>query len=142
MIGEREDSFIVSLPLRAADDSGKAEGIRRTGFNQLWTARFMTYRTQACRHPSQLGESLMLEPGWIAVTSIDNRYQPSIEPLCYLRICLTADDKAARWRALIENIDRGRSHGVQNVLIRGPDCCFRCAVTQASSREGIWYLIL
>jgi len=145
MVGESGDSFMVTIRIHTQDSKRqgkyKVEGIdsiRRTGFNELWRARSGARETRSCRHPQQFGGSLKLEPGWDTLFGLGH-----IEIQCSsgtLRIFETAGDTVARWRTLLDVV---WNDGVkERILIRTPDCCLSCAVSQASSGKGRCWLIL
>jgi hypothetical protein len=142
MVGERGDSFVVSLHLQTlAQSLGEglaSDVIRRTGYCQLWTSLFKIGKTKSCQHRTLLGEKVMLEPGWTTFSGFG--FLGTIE-FGKLNICLTAGSGAARWNALISIIEN-RSRETQSILLRGADCCFSCAVRQASAEEGDWFLVL
>jgi hypothetical protein len=59
---------------------------------------------------------------------------------------MTSGNKAARWRALITiaylRDKAGEDGEEENVLLRTTDCCIGCAIDQAYSQEGNWFVIL
>lgn len=102
LIGERGDSFVVTLRLHRLDPLRKPETVmadtRRTGFSELWCARYFADQTLPCQHPTRLEEPLELAPGWTTL--------------------------------LLSLFSQRESHGALiQLLIRGIDCCFRCAAT-------------
>jgi hypothetical protein len=145
-VGENGDSWMITLrlQLRNVDEfsSARKEALTgRTGFKELWSSRFVACKTRACQHPWQLGDRIELEPGWRTFSGFGDRSDPELPEK--LRISLTAGDKVARWRALLNIFDMPVVDiTMPHIMIRGDNCCFRCAVGQASSQSGEWYLIL
>jgi hypothetical protein len=142
MVGERGDSFVVSFQLQSLAQSHGEEStsdvIRRTGYCQLWSSLFKVRKTKSCQHHTVLGENVMLEPGWTTFSGFG--FLGMIE-FGKLNICLTAGSGTARWHALI-SIFENRTRETQSILLRGVDCCFSCAVRQASAEDGDWFLVL
>jgi hypothetical protein len=145
LIGENGDSFVITLRLlhkevAKLDARGKAgnanksmtDVTRRSGYNELWSALWMVERTVPCQHQCLPGEELILEPGWTTLAGYGDH--GSVEDFGPVKICLTAGSSAARWRALL-SIAGNRALGDEAVILRGSDCCFKCAVMQATNQN-------
>jgi len=142
LYGEKNDSFIVTLRLDSNAD-GKTY-TRRTGYSELYTAIWMIRKTVPCDHAFESKERLKLPPGCSTVGSFGDRdglvdERADLEFLDHERvvICLTANNSAARWRALVA-IAYSRIHvsgkaiSPRACLLRGPDCCFKCSLSQTA----------
>lgn len=144
LVGEKGDAFMVSLrmslePSKSGYLTVHGQSIRRTGYNELWSALWATQKTDHCSHTPHCGDKIKLEPGWVVVSGYEDH--GSFEDIGRLMICLTACDPVARWRALI-GIREHVSGGSHRILLRTVDCCLQCAVDQALRRPGHWYLVL
>ena len=142
LVGERGDSFIVTLRFRVKKVDARSPtriSTRRSGYNELWSALWIVNKSKPCGHPCRLGDSILLEPGWSVVSGFGDH--GSMDVLGRLIICQTAASPAARWRALI-GIFGCRDTNRSQVLLRGDDCCLTCVVQQAAVREGNWYVVL
>ncbi|KAF2429950.1 hypothetical protein EJ08DRAFT_256800 [Tothia fuscella] len=96
-IGDSEDSFLITLRIKRVDE--KHEGIRRTGFRALWDSQFMARKIKKCHHTIQEQMTSTLEPRWTTCAGVEPHV---FEPDGDLTICLTANNKEARWSALLE----------------------------------------
>src|SRR5579871_723170 len=69
LIGERGDSFVVSLRLNSVQDVTTRD---RTGYNRLAAAIWTVQKTRPCPHGSGSGlrDKVVLDPGCTAVASI------------------------------------------------------------------------
>ena len=153
LIGESGDSFVITLRLLHKDAAeleppGKVDNtkkmmvdiIRRSGYNELWSALWMVQKTMPCQHPSRPGEEITLEPGWNTLAGYGDH--GTLEEFGRVKICLTAGSASARWRALL-SIAEHRGIGEEAVILRGSDCCFKCAVEQAAvqSTDGCYVVL-
>jgi len=143
LIGERGDSFVVSLRLNAGNDLVTRD---RTGYNELAAAIWRAQKTRPCPHGSgaRLGDNVVLDPGCTAVSSVS--ISTDFKLYGSVTVLLTAGVAAARWRALlcIAQHTSDEDYGFTPVILRGPDCCFRCALDQALERVnvGVWCVVL
>lgn len=143
LIGERGDSFVVSLRLNSGQDVTTRD---RTGYNELAAAIRTVQKTRPCRHGSgcRLRDNVVLEPGCTAVSSIS--VTADLTQYGSVIIFLTAGVAAARWRALLSIAQHtsDEDYGFTPVILRGPDCCFRCSLDQALERVGVgvWCVVL
>lgn len=148
-VGERGDSFVVTVQLKTKPMSRKNVGgvsgptpnVHRTGYRQLWTALSPVRHTNPCSHDPTLPNTLSLSPGW---SLIEGFAKDATLKLRKWNMFATAANSAARWRALLsvfQNQDFNSTQ-IQNVVLRGPDCCLDCAMEQTSKQDGEWYLIL
>ena len=132
LCGDREDTFVVTV--RLVDQVGDHALVRRTGYRELNGALSLLNKSESCTHRSQKGDKIVLSPGCSTVEGFGDFSERDGK----VTICLTAYDRAARWRAIIataclENVQ---------VLLRGATCCFSCAVDQVARQPGKWFLIL
>lgn len=139
LVGERGDSFVVSLRLQHSTSTT----VRRTGYFELFRALWYAEKTRGCPHVVELENKVDLEPGWKAVAGFAD--DGIFDMFGSTLICLTASNRAARWRTLltIANSPSGR-HGYTPTMLRGLDCCFQCAINQTIKRAGqnTWCIIL
>ncbi|KAH8669604.1 hypothetical protein BGZ60DRAFT_528080 [Tricladium varicosporioides] len=141
LVGEKGDSFVVSLRMSLKPTMGGyltnlVQSVRRTGYNELWSALWTIEKTDNCSHMPHYGDKANLEPGWKFISGYEDS---SFEHTYRLIICLTACDPVARWRTLI-TIFEHRTSGSHRVLLRGAACCLRCSVDQALRRPGLGIL--
>ncbi|KAL9116338.1 MAG: hypothetical protein Q9187_007138 [Circinaria calcarea] len=134
LCGERRDSFVVNLRLNTQDEG--SQQTRRTGYAELFSALWTVQKTDDCAHPQMKDERLTLAPGCATFSRCGD--EGSLHLGERVAICLTAHNKAARWKALIA-IAKGRNWTkkyedvrFQQVLLRGERCCFRCAINQTA----------
>ena len=149
--GERQDNFLVNLRLIMPGPASSVGTItRRTGLRELNAASWMTELTQSCDHQVVGREEVILPRGCAAVRGFGELGNGAGKPLPSERIliCLTANNVAARWRALIAiksetEITKKPPHGIcTGVLLRKIDCCLKCAITQTVTRPGNYILVL
>lgn len=147
--GERRDSFVLSLRLIKinADGQTESEQTRRTGYSEKHRALWRTRTTKACLHGPSANKKHVLPPGCVTVSGFgDHGVNLSNAPfglVAKVYICLTAGNKASRWRALIAAAaTQEDADCFVPIMLRGSGCCFKCAVDQTLEREGVWYLIL
>ena len=64
-------------------------------------------------------------------------------------ICLTAHSVGARWLAIatipwvsIDGDSDVENPGCRQILLRRNDCCLQCAIDEAASQTGKWFIIL
>lgn len=138
LFGDIGDSFSVALRIQKTGTGG--DGILITGIRQLWDSRFMAQKIKRCKHNSDTGETLLLEPRWVTCTGIEHS---SFNPDGNLAICLTANNSVSRWAALVATmiqrtylIHLDKDAKCKEVKLRGQQTCFRCAVSQANSEMG------
>jgi hypothetical protein len=141
LIGEAHDSFVVNL--RMVTEQQGLRHTRRTGYRELCAALWTTLPTSPCSHPSRDTYKQTLPANCVSISG-ENTDRSEID--ARLVICLTSGNKAARWRALVtiaHRRDEKGSVGVsENVLLRGKDCCIKCAINQAYEKAGNWFVIL
>ena len=101
--GERHDSFLLNLRLvMPGPASSLATITRRTGPGELNAALFITELTPSCDHRVKVQEEVTLPTGCAAVKGFGKLgYRTGKLPSERILICLTANNVAARWRALI-----------------------------------------
>lgn len=155
MIGERGDSLMVTLrlysqPIHGAKISDLSE-VRRTGYNELWTAMYTVEKTSPCNHPKRSQEEVILEPGCATIVGFAdyNRVSKDSEdleiyqsPWTGVKIYLTTGNTAARWRALISIWSSHGGYTYYRTVLRDDRCCMKCAVVQATQQTGAWYVVL
>ena len=141
--GERGDSFVISPRFLECPPAESPETTiaRRTGFNEMLGALWMSIRTQQCSHVSNNKNPITLPPGCVALSGFGDHGGLDMKAKVY--VCMTARNKYARWRALLAistmAIDRSKSIPV---LLRDQDCCLQCALDQALTSPGMWFLVL
>ena len=149
--GERDDSFVLNLRLVMPGPVSSAATItRRTGLRALNAALWIAQLTQSCDHRLKMREEVMLPTGCAAVKDFGKLGYGSGKPLPSERIliCLTANNVAARWHALIaihsetDVNNRSPDRLCTGVLLRKSDCCLKCAITQVVTRPGHWFSVL
>ena len=147
--GERGDAFVLSLRLHDTDATGAviADSVRRSGYNELYNALWRSVRTSPCPHGSTASKTMTLPPGCVAFSGFGDHgislQGAGPEFQARIHICLTAGNRAARWRALtaIAATQEAADKFVP-VLLRAANCCLTCAVEQALVKEGVWFLVL
>ncbi len=116
---------------------------RWTGYRELFGALWTVTRTTPCQHPQLKNSEATIPPGCTTVSGFgDDDHNLPEEKLV---ICLTAHSQVARWRVLISLArirDQKGKNELLNVMLRGKDCCFKCAVDQCLIRSHQWFLVL
>ena len=95
MCGDREDTFVVTI--RLADRVETHTLVRRTGYREFYSSLCNVIKTRHCEHPSHKTDKVLLSPGCSTVMGFGD----GLERDGKVTICLTAGDRAARWRAII-----------------------------------------
>lgn len=144
--GERHDSFVVSL--RLIHEHFGNEYTRRSGYLEFFKAAWQVRHIKACPDNPHTKVKLRLQPGYATLSSFGDRYDPQDERsqggMSRVLICLTANNTAARWRALISILNT-RREGLGNrrlVLLRGNDCCFQYAIDEIIGSLSKWFIVL
>lgn len=160
--GDQRGCFLVTLRLNANNPPGpdsehrrytgfsnmsqREVESRRCGYRELFASLWGVRRSQSCEHES----SAIKLPLSCASVSGFGDLQMSMSELkqtARIIVCLTAHNSSARWRALLA-IHANRFvfsppyEAVDNVLLRGKDCCLQCAVNQALVQPSHWFVIL
>ena len=138
LVGERGDSFLVTIRLKAEEPHPVGSCTMRTGYRQMWRMLWQTHHTDHCKHPRVKLDTLRVRPGWIARRAF---YPQVFEAKEQYRVCRTAGSSARRWIALLSAPTYGGEER-QLVRLRGSKCCIQCALNQTETREGTWCLIL
>ena len=141
LCGERRDSFIVSLRMALYDRGSTST--RRAGYRELYHAIWTVQKTKSCQHPIRNKEKLTLTPGFATISGFGDKDPWECDER--IRICLTAHNETARWRALLAIAHTRQpvaAEGLVQVMLRGNDCCFKCAIAQTSTRSGKWFIVL
>ncbi len=135
LCGDREDTFVV-VTIRLADQVDTHSLVRRTGYQELYSPLCNVNKTRQCKHSSHKSDSVVLSPGCSTVIGFGDRSERDGK----VTICLTAGDRAARWRVIIATA----IEPLPNVLVclRGRDCCYACAIDQVAKEPGKWFSIL
>ncbi|CAL8575148.1 hypothetical protein XPA_001090 [Xanthoria parietina] len=156
LCGDRHGSFLVNVrfslqkPARKGvrrtgwkEDVGNETETRRTGYRELFAALWGVQRTEGCQHESS---ELRLPLSCVSVSRFGDLEMSKLKEKARVYICLTARNSCARWRALLAV--HMNSHVfpqfdvIKQVMLRGEDCCFQCAVKQTLVRAGHWFLVL
>jgi hypothetical protein len=143
-IGEDGDSFIVILRIHslvaAQNEVDENVLFKRTGSRDLFRSIWTCQKTVRCGHHQENPQEMILEPGLRAVPAEeDTCFQNSSVTRC---IYLTASNSAARWQALVNVLYDGCGRSFRPTMVRGRDCCLKCAVDQTIRRSGFWCLVL
>jgi hypothetical protein len=140
--GERGDTFVLSLRLYETDATGAviADSVRRSGYNEFYNALWRSVKTFPCSHGSAANKTMTLPPGCVALSGFGEHgislqgADPDFQARTH--ICLTAGNRAARWRALTAiAMNQEAADKFVPILLRGADCCFTCAVDQALKKR-------
>lgn len=117
---------------------------RRTGYHELWRAISMVEVTETCDHATADEETILLEPGWATISHFGELPSEYVSQWDWGRtlICLTAGNPAARWLCILSITRFFDSQNCKGFVLRSLGCCMKCAILQASQREGNWYVIL
>lgn len=157
LCGDRHGSFLVTVRLSTEvppqpgqhkrtgwkEDTPREVESRRTGYRELFAAIWGLQHTRSCQHQDA---EIMLPLSCVSVSGFGDLQMQALKNTARIFICLTAKNSAARWRALIAihmnshvfpNIDM-----IHQVMLRGEDCCFQCAVDQTLVQAGYWFLVL
>ena len=139
LYGERNDSFIVTLRLTYEQYESNTF-TRRTGYAELFSALWLTRRTEPCDH-SLSAIRLALPPNCATVSCFGEEWFDFDQKVV---ICLTSGSSAARWRVLVAICysRAGRHWKERKVMLREKDCCFQCAIDTALAEEGSWFIVL
>ena len=141
--GERGDTFIISI--RIAMQEGKLASVRRTGFRELFTGAWCVIHAQKCNHLTLRPNDQHVLPGGCNAMTVHDDQDPWKWPN-KITFCLTAFNKAARWRALVAlAVYRDKSSMEEKkvkILLRDRACCFNCVVDQASLFTEKCFVIL
>ena len=149
--GERHDIFLLNLRLVMPRTASSPTTItRRTGLRELNAALWTTELTRSCDHQVKEREEVTLPTGCAAVNGFGTLGFGAGKPLPSERIliCLTANNVAARWRALIaiksemKEIKTLEHQKCVGGILRKSDCCLKCAITQTVTRPGNYILVL
>lgn len=140
MVGEQDDSFLITTSVENVDEDS-AGYYYRFGFYQLWRSIWGVCYSSRCPHPTRLGASLELQPGWMTISGPgnlrENKYQN-------LNIFLTAGNPGARWNVMLRLADTlfRPQLGTCRIFLRRPDTCLQCAAEEAGRHTPRSFLIL
>lgn len=146
--GHRGDAFLVSLRYSPAPPTG---AIRRSGYREMYNAAWRATPTQQCDHPLDRGldTPFLLPNGVFAVTVTGDMQLDDWISENKVLICLSVNQFAARWRALVAielllletgRLPRDFEHPI--VMLRELNCCCLCAIYQAMLQPGKCFLVL
>ena len=143
LCGEQMDNFILSIclktyapPLEDLNSVTQKSAFKtrvRAGYRAYHKALWSAQRSRRCEHSLQEHQEIRLPLDTVTMHAVSRNFD--VEENARIVIILTARNRFARWRALIDCIRR-------QILLRGNDCCFACVVDQAVSQPGRWYIIL
>lgn len=150
LVGEERDSFLVAQQLVATLQSDQSEHVgqegpvkyvTRVGYCELYHAVWISRRTKPCEHRCRIEDEVPLDTGCVALAGF--KLSHFEEPLGKPTITLTAGNSTARWLALL-GILKGQGPDIDYcpVMLRGDDCCLRCAIDQTTKLQGTWWLVL
>jgi hypothetical protein len=152
LCGERGDRFVVSLRiglhikahnLSFHDKRSEQIYYRRTGFRELHQALWRVQKATPCNHRIDKDEQIILQPSCATISGFSDNEKSDLDER--IVICLTAHQSPARWRALLAVASTRNPQDSltwDQVLLRGEDTCFQCAIDQAAAEVGTWYIIL
>ncbi|KAI9719991.1 MAG: hypothetical protein M1812_003116 [Candelaria pacifica] len=109
---------------------------QRLGFRQMLDALSMAVHLKPCEHPQSDKQTVVLPPNTLTfhfsfmISDVFVNDDASINTA----LGLSAGVPAARWVLLSSAVAQKSYHGY-TVYIRGPDCCYSCAVQQAFQDE-------
>lgn len=134
--GERYGKFLVNLRF----DMGEHE-VRRSGYRELFSANWGVQHTEPCQHESL---EITLPLSCVSLSGFGDISKSDMNEIETARvlILLTANNQSARWCALLGIRMNLSTLAVDQVVLRGQDCCFQCAVNQTWVRTGRWFLVL
>lgn len=143
--GEGAEVFLVSAKFRRHKVPKGISPIQRLGYRQLQRSLWMAHRTQRCLH-HKLTERVTLPVDCATVEGFGH-YLYCVRQR--ILICLTANNAGARWLALatfpycsVLGDEEAELIALRQLLLRGHDCCFKCAIDQAAIQPGKWFIIL
>ena len=135
------DSFVVSVHLHTTDSGTSGHTVTlRTGYGELSSALLGARTTESCAHKTTRRDKVKLPPGWSMLEGFGGHDNP--KSLTRYKLCPTAANSLARWRALLSILENDDRDERQRTMLRKPDCCLRCAIDQTSSMDGAWFLVL
>ncbi|KAI4168984.1 MAG: hypothetical protein LQ343_006015 [Gyalolechia ehrenbergii] len=143
--GEGEDVFLVSARFRTHPISQTQRSLQRVGYKELQRYLWWAQISRPCHHGSRMSEDVKLAVGCVTIAGYGNYLEDTEERIV---ISLTAHTVGARWLALASlpwlsvSGDREEGPAVRQMLLRGDDCCLQCAIDQAASVAGKWFIIL
>ena len=147
-VGDSSQVFVVNCRLRLTTDTPHTVSILQVGFKRLHASLWWTRKATRCSHGSSKNETVTMSPSCCTVEGFGNYLHDTSERII---ACLTAQCAAARWLALVafpwtsflgtDEEDTEMSYSRQ-ILLRGQDCCFQCAINQAASQTGRWLIVL
>jgi hypothetical protein len=106
LIGERGDSFVISLQLNLNKPVDFATSLlKKTGYFELSSAMWISEMTKSYNHRVRIGETMRLDLGWVAIAGSPRNSSQAGESLGQLIIYCTASSIAARWGTLIDISD-------------------------------------
>jgi hypothetical protein len=146
MVGEQDDKFLLTMSVESHIEHFKKERYHRSyGFSGFWKSLWNVHKTRRCGHPTRLGDTLELQPGWVTRSLFGDDLD--VDQGKSLNIFLTAGSSAARCSALIElrNCESYiRSHfpGGYRIYLRSPNSCLRCATEEAAMYTPCSFLVL
>ena len=143
-IGEADKVFIVNCRLRVAGDASRPMQVIKMGFKQLHTSLWQARKTERCSHGSTKNDIITIPPSCCTVEGFGKRLADVSERII---ACLTAQCSAARWLALVAFtwtlfLRTEEDPEWFQLLLRGQDYCFQCAIDQAACQPGKWFIIL
>lgn len=143
--GEGGNAFIICARFRLHRSvSGQSKTIR-VGYRELHTALWGAQASERCPHGSRSYEEVKLSLGCATVAGFGNYLEDTVERIL---IHLTAGSIGARWLALatipfcsVVDDEAEDQEGIRQILLRGNDCCFQCAIDQTAAQPGKWFII-
>ena len=144
--GEGDDVFLVCARLRIQRAIPGQNPVQRVGYKELQRHLWWAPLSKRCSHGSQVHKNMRLGVGCATIAGFGNYLYKTEERVL---VCLTAHSVGARWLAIatipwlsIIGDDEVEDVGERQILLRGNDCCFQCAIDQAAAQAGKWCIIL
>lgn len=143
--GEGGDMFVVCARLRLHKAVPNQKPIQRVGYKSLQKYLWWARVSEPCHHGSRMREDVELAVGCATIAGFGNYLEDISERII---IYLTAHNVGARWLALATvpwltmTGCEEEEPDTRQILLRGNDCCFQCAIDQAAAQAGKWYIIL
>ena len=144
--GEGNDVFVVCARLRVHRATPHQRPVHPVGYKSLQRSLWWAELSKGCSHGSRAGKDVKLAIGCATIAGFGNYLKDTEE---WILIYLTAHSVGARWLALVTvqwitvcNDEETSVLGSRQILLRGSDCCYQCAIDQAAAQPGKWFIIL
>ena len=127
----------------SVNQEAQVRKVRKSGYREFYAALWGVQHTKSCQHENT---EMTLPLSCVSVSGFGDSRLTDMRDIARVFVCLTAHSSNARWRALLaihmNLFNFNLVSGVGQVVLRGEDCCFQCAVAQTLKRPGHWFLVL